>query len=168
MYAFKVPPVFFSLEVCRLRSQESGKVWNSHSLIVDSKPLLQKDKSIPNGLRYSKSYLCDCHFILFFGEIFVVESLSHVQLFVTPWLQRARLPCPSYPLEFAQTHIHRVGDANQPSHPLLPPSLPALNLSQHQGLFQWVGSVLKKRINIGTNGHNLVNTGHATPTQSSL
>ena len=40
--------------------------------------------------------------------------------------------------EFAQTHVHRVGDAIQPSHPLSSPSPPAFNLSQHQGLFQWV------------------------------
>ena len=39
-----------------------------------------------------------------------------------------------------QTHVHQVGDAIQPSHPLLSPSPPALNLSQHQGLFQWVSS----------------------------
>ena len=39
-----------------------------------------------------------------------------------------------------QTHVHRVSDAIQPSHPLLSPSPPAFNLSQHQGLFQWVGS----------------------------
>ena len=38
--------------------------------------------------------------------------------------------------ELAQTHVHRVGDAIQPSHPLLSPSLSAFNLSQHQGLFQ--------------------------------
>ena len=37
--------------------------------------------------------------------------------------------------EFAQTHVHRVSDAIQPSHPLLSPSPPALNLSQQQGLF---------------------------------
>ena len=42
--------------------------------------------------------------------------------------------------ESTQTHIHCVGDAIQPSHPLLSPSSPALNLSQHQGLFQWVSS----------------------------
>ena len=41
--------------------------------------------------------------------------------------------------EFTQTHVHRVGDAIQPSHPLLSPSSP-LNLSQHQGLFKWVSS----------------------------
>ena len=39
-------------------------------------------------------------------------------------------------LEFAQTHVHLINDAIQPSHPLSPPSPPALNLSQHQGLFQ--------------------------------
>ena len=38
--------------------------------------------------------------------------------------------------EFTQTHVHRVGDAIQPSHPLLPPSPPAPNPSQHHGLFQ--------------------------------
>ena len=42
--------------------------------------------------------------------------------------------------EFTQTHVHWVGDAIQPSHPLSHPSPPASNLSQHQGLFQWVSS----------------------------
>ena len=42
--------------------------------------------------------------------------------------------------EFTQTHVHRVGDATQPPHPLLAPPPPALNLSQHQGLFQRVNS----------------------------
>ena len=42
--------------------------------------------------------------------------------------------------EFTQTHIHRVGDAIQSSHPLLSPYPPALNHSQHQGLFKWVSS----------------------------
>ena len=37
--------------------------------------------------------------------------------------------------ELAQTHVHRVSDVIQPSHPLAPPSPPALNLLQHQGLF---------------------------------
>ena len=42
--------------------------------------------------------------------------------------------------ESTQTHVHWVGDAIQPSHPLSSPS-PAFNLSQHQGLFQWVSSL---------------------------
>ena len=43
-------------------------------------------------------------------------------------------------LELAQTHVHQVSDAIQPCRPLSPPSPPALSLSQHQGLFQWVSS----------------------------
>ena len=43
-------------------------------------------------------------------------------------------------LEFAQIYVHWVGDPIQPSNPLLPTSPPVLNLSQHQGLFQWVSS----------------------------
>ena len=43
-------------------------------------------------------------------------------------------PALDYLPEFAQTPVHCVGDAIQPSHPLLSPSPPALNLSQHQGL----------------------------------
>ena len=43
--------------------------------------------------------------------------------------------------ESTQTHVHQVGDAIQHSHPLSSPSPPALNLSQHQGLFQWVSSL---------------------------
>ena len=42
--------------------------------------------------------------------------------------------------EFTQIHVHWVSDAIQPSHPLSSPSPPALNLAQHQGLFQWVSS----------------------------
>ena len=50
-------------------------------------------------------------------------------------------PVLHYLLEFAQSHVHWVGDAIQPSHPLSPPPPPALSLSQHQGLFQWVHSL---------------------------
>ena len=49
-------------------------------------------------------------------------------------------PILHYILEFAQTHVHWIGDAIQPSHPLSSPSPPALSLSHHQGLFQRVNS----------------------------
>ena len=45
------------------------------------------------------------------------------------------LPVHHQLLEFTQTHVHRVSDATQLSHPLSSPSPPAFNLSQHQGLF---------------------------------
>ena len=54
--------------------------------------------------------------------------------------QHTRLPCPLATPKSTQTHFHLVGDAIQPSHPLSSPSPPALNLSQHQGLFKWVSS----------------------------
>ena len=50
--------------------------------------------------------------------------------------QHARPPCPSPTPGFTQSHVHRVGDAIQPSHPLASPSPPAPNPSQHQSLFQ--------------------------------
>ena len=53
--------------------------------------------------------------------------------------QDTGLPCHQL-LELAQTHVHWVGDATQPSDPLLSPSLPTFNLLQQQGLFQWVSS----------------------------
>ena len=51
-------------------------------------------------------------------------------------LQHARLPY----LSPTQTHVHWVSEAIQPSHPWSSPSPPAFNLSQHQGLFQWVST----------------------------
>ena len=50
------------------------------------------------------------------------------------------LPVHHQLLESTQTHVHRVSDAIQPSHPLSSPSPLALSLSQHQGLFKWVSS----------------------------
>ena len=48
------------------------------------------------------------------------------------------LPVHHQLLELAQTHVHHVGDAIEPSHPLPSPAPPTFSLSQHHGLFQWV------------------------------
>ena len=72
-------------------------------------------------------------------KFLVVRLLSCVWLFVTPWTPD--FPVLHYLPEFAQTHVHWVSDAIQPSYPLSPPSPPALNLSQHQGVFHWVSSL---------------------------
>ena len=63
----------------------------------------------------------------------VVQSLSRIQLSANPWTA-ARKVSLSFSIlpEFAQTHVHWVDDAIQPSHPLSPPSSPALHLSQHE------------------------------------
>ena len=74
--------------------------------------------------------------------IFVVQSLSHVLTLCNPMdCSTAGFPVLHYLLELAQTHVHCVSDAIQPSHPLSAPSPPAFRLSQHQGLFQWVSSL---------------------------
>ena len=69
-----------------------------------------------------------------------VQSLSHVQLCNPMDCSPPDLPVHHQLLEFTQTHVHWVGDAIQPSHPLSSPSPPVLSLSQHQGLFKWVSS----------------------------
>ena len=73
-------------------------------------------------------------------------QFSSVQLLSHFWLCNP-MDCstPSFPVyhqlpELTQTHVHWVSDTIQASHPLLSPSPPAFNLSQHQGLFQWVSS----------------------------
>ena len=83
------------------------------------------------------------------GRFFTICSVqfSHSVVSDSLWphgLQHTRLPCPSLSHslpEFAQTHVHWVGDAIQPSNPLLLTSPPAVNLSQHRGLFPWVSAL---------------------------
>ena len=72
----------------------------------------------------------------FFPSMFLqsVQSLSPVRL-----CDPMNRSMPGLP-EFSQTHVHWVGDAIQPSHPLSSSSPPAPNPSHHQGLFQWVNS----------------------------
>ena len=88
-------------------------------------------------LRYIE-YIYSISQMLWFSS---VKSFSRVQLSATPWT----CSTPGFPVhhqlpEFIQTHVHHVGDTIQPFHPLSSPSPPAFNLSQHQGLFQWVSS----------------------------
>ena len=73
--------------------------------------------------------------LLFFSRSVVSNSLQ------PHGLQHARLPCPSLSPGIDQIHVHWVGDAIEPFHPLLP-SFPVTfqSLPQHQGLFQWVNS----------------------------
>ena len=70
-----------------------------------------------------------------------VQLLSHVWLFVTSWTAACQASLSITNSESTQTHVHWVGDAIQPSHHLLSPSPLAFNLSQYQGLFQWVSSL---------------------------
>ena len=69
-----------------------------------------------------------------------IQSLNRVWLCDAMNASTPGLPVHHQLPEFAQTHVHRVSDAIQPSHPRSSPSPPALNLSQHQGFFQWISS----------------------------
>ena len=85
------------------------------------------------GPRVSDSSRCHFKFIS-------VQLLSHVQFFVTPWTAAHQASVHYQFPELTLTHVHHIGDAIQPRHPLSSPSPPAFSLSQNQGLFQWVSS----------------------------
>ena len=70
-----------------------------------------------------------------------VQALSCVRLCNPMNRSTPGLPVRHQLPESTQTHVHWVGDAIQPSHPLSSPSPPARNVSQHQGLFQFVSSI---------------------------
>ena len=73
-------------------------------------------------------------------SLIVVQLLSHPTLCDPMDYSTPGFPVLHYLTGFAPTHVHQVGDAIQPSHPLSSPCPLAFNLSQHQGLFQWVSS----------------------------
>ena len=80
-----------------------GKEWRIQSLLLQGMSMTDKWKVLVwNSFQFSS-----------------FQSLSHVWFFATPKLQHARPPCPSPTLEHAQTHVHWIGNAIQPSHPLL-------------------------------------------------
>ena len=82
-----------------------------------------------------------CRYIWCTHGFFSVQfSLSHVRLFATPWIAAFRASLSITNSQSSLTHVHRVSDAIQPSHPLSSPSPLAPTPSQHQSLFQWVNS----------------------------
>ena len=126
------------------------KIRTARILVKNEKE--KKDIHISNHLdgpqgnypEWEKAHLERRYATWFHLYVTVVQSLSRVRLFATPWtvaLDGYRLPVLHYLLELAQIHVHWIGEAIQPSHPLSPPSPPALNLSQHQGLFKWVDTL---------------------------
>ena len=118
----------------KARIISAGEPWrkgNSHTWLVG----MWIDSATK---KTSKKIPCSVFLFFFFSVQFsstvVSDSLRPHES------QHARCPCSSQLLESTQTHVHWVGDAIRPSHPLSSTSPPALNLSQNQGLFQWVSS----------------------------
>ena len=94
-------------------------------------------------------WVCVCVCVCIYIYMYIINYGNWLTRSVTRWCPTLCDPMdcstPDLPVhhqlsELAQIHVHRVSDAIQPSHPLSSPS-PAFDLSQHQGLFQWVSSL---------------------------
>ena len=104
--------------------------------------------SFPTFATYGKDLTQKCLRPNLFLILFLTNNISSVSVQFSSVTQSCPTLCnpmncstPGLPVhhqlpEFTQTHVHRVGDAIQPSHPLSSPSPPAPNPSQHQSLFQ--------------------------------
>ena len=101
---------------CLENSMDGGAWWATVHGVVKSRTRMSDFTSLPPSVQFSCSVVSD-------------SLRPH-------GLQHAWLPVRHHLPELAQTHVHRVSDAIQSSHPLLSPSPPAFNLSQHPGLFQ--------------------------------
>ena len=98
---------------------------------LGSNPSLSHFRQILYCLSHQRSAVNSVSSVQFSPVAQSCPTLCHPMNRSTPGL-----PVHHQVLESTQTHVHRIGDAIQPSHPLSSPSPPALNLSQHQGLFK--------------------------------
>ena len=96
---------------------------------------VQFHKTAPTLGTHCKFQPGGMHLLIQFSSVQSCPTLCDPMNHTTPGL-----PVHHQLLEFTQTHMHQVGNAIQPSHPLSSPSPPAPNPSQHQSLFQWVNS----------------------------
>ena len=120
---------------CTQYVSKLGKLSSGHRIGKGKFSFQTQRKAMPENVQNRTITLLSVQFST------VQFSCSVVSKYLRPHeSQHARPPCPSPTPGVTQTHVHRVGDAIQPSHPLSPPSPPAPNPSQHQSFFQWVNS----------------------------
>ena len=115
-----------------LQPECTSQAWILFSTFF-SVPIIVTDTALEIEMRIKQWEIMLKYYI-----VVVVKLPRHVQLCDPMDCSMLGLPIPHHHLEFAQVHVHWIGDVVQPSHPLMPSSPPALNLSQHQGLPQWV------------------------------
>ena len=128
----------------------------SHTLLAHSEWAQEMLVWVDSWRKFSaNSFSCKAHLWVITSTCFSnsskqtggssVQFNSVAQLCSTLWdpmdCSTPGLPVHRHLLAFTQTHVHCVGDAIQPSHPLSSPSPPSVNLSQHQGFFQWGSSL---------------------------
>ena len=109
--------------------------WFSFQLFQNTKPLLAW-----GSYKHRRRITCDPQAIVSWSLCCCSDAKLCLTLCDRMDCSRPGFAVLHYLSKFAQTHVHRVGEAIQPSHPLSPPSPLALNLSQHQDLFQRVSS----------------------------
>ena len=119
---------------------------------MNLEPVMKREVSQKEKTKYGHMCVCVCvymHWYMIFGiymryTYIQYQFSSATQLCPTlcnPWdCSMLAFPVHHQLPEPTQTHVHHVSDAIQPPHPLSSLSPPTFNLSQHQGLFQWVGS----------------------------
>ena len=123
--AWRIPGMEEPGRLPSMGSHRVGHVWSD--IATSSATTLQKLDRLPKGILYQS--------VQFSSSARSCQTLCNPKNHSMPGLPvHHQLP------EFTETHIHRVSDAIQPSHPLSSPSPPAPNPSQHQSLFQWVNS----------------------------
>ena len=150
IFSFIYPISLYISHICNFKKTPCVSLWLLTQIAqVDWAPVLVKEKD--EGTWNLKSYkliLSAFFFMLWFNK----RQLSSVCIQFSSVAQSCTtlcnpvnrstlgLPVRHQLPEFTQTRVHPIGDAIQPSHPLLSPSPPAPNPSQHQSLFQWVNS----------------------------
>ena len=123
---FSFPPLITNYK-SRTKNYVKGHQGNS----------IRKIKNIGNSIRLM---ICFLPTIILSSVQFSSVAQSCLTLCDPVDCSMPGFPVPQHLPELVQTHVHWVGDAIQPSHPLSSPSPSAFNFYQHQGLFQWVSS----------------------------
>ena len=114
----------------------------SHSMMSGSRWLTTLSWLSGSLRSFLYSFVYSCHLFLISSASVQFSSVAQSCPTLCDPMNRSTPGLPVYHRLPAstQTYVHCVGDAIQPSHPLSSPSPPALNLSQHQGIFKWVSS----------------------------
>ena len=131
-------------KLCNNINKYRKEAHKSHYSFMMKTQKIRKRKELPNLNLKLKSHLMMRDWSLFL-RVHAVQFSSVIQS-CPPLCNPMNCSTPGLPVhhqlpEFTQTHVHPVSDAIQPSHFLSSHSPPAFNLSQHQGLFQWVNSL---------------------------
>ena len=116
-------------------------IWNFNNLNMPWYNVVSHNSSYYLKMYVTATWLSP-RVLLHDSQIFQFSSVAQSCPSLCDPMNRSTPGLPVYHqiLEFTQTHVHRVHEAIQPSHPQSSPSPPAPNLSQHQSLFQWVNS----------------------------